>query len=252
MTRHKRAPRSVPVSLLSVAVLCAAVLALTGATVARNSIYHSSVKLWENTVIESPDKQRPHQNYGQALSAASRLGEALQEFKIVLALPEDGSVPMGDTYREIGVVYFRLGLVDESILSWGKGLQYAPLDSSMLHNIARAYLRQHRYDEALSHARMALNVDPLLAEAVDIIGASYLAKKQYEDAARAFLRYVQLRPGEPHGYWNVAIAMEKSGNFEQAYQYVTRFADLERDERYRKKAEDFINDLLTILNAKKR
>jgi tetratricopeptide (TPR) repeat protein len=241
-----------PTPLLPVAVFLAAVIALTAAAAARNSIYRTPVTLWESAVKSSPDKQRPHENYGQALSTAGKLAEALEQFKTVLALPEDGSVPMRDVNREIGVVYFRLGLIDEAILSWQKGLQYAPFDPGLLNNLSVAYMKKQRLDEALSHAQTALRVNPYMPEPTNTLGEIYLATGRYEEAARAFLQYVQLRPEDPRGYWNAAIAMERSGNYEQAQQLASRFAALERDERYRKLAQDFINKLQAAMNEKKR
>jgi len=55
---------------------------------------------------ECRNKRRPHENYGQALSTAGLLDEALKQFKTVLALPDDGSVPMRDVQREIGWFIF--------------------------------------------------------------------------------------------------------------------------------------------------
>src|SRR5512137_159894 len=80
----------VPVS--RTAVIAMIILALYAAyfsvsTFRRNSIYQTPVTLWKSAVESAPDKRRTHENYGQALSTAGMLQEALQQFKTVLALP---------------------------------------------------------------------------------------------------------------------------------------------------------------------
>jgi hypothetical protein len=59
----------------------------------RNRVYMTPVTLWADAASKSINKRRTHENYGQALSTAGKYPEALREFKTVLALRDDGSVP---------------------------------------------------------------------------------------------------------------------------------------------------------------
>src|SRR5512143_2946725 len=74
---------------LLVAVLLVAVLGATAFV--RNAAYKSPVTLWADASSKSVNKRRTHENYGQALSTAGILSEALKQFQTVLALPDDGS-----------------------------------------------------------------------------------------------------------------------------------------------------------------
>jgi superkiller protein 3 len=175
---------------------------LTVTAFQRNSIFHTPVTLWKSAVQSAPDKRRTHENYGQALSTAGLLQEALQQFKTVLALPDDGSVPMRDVYREIGVVNFRLGLIDDSIAAWKKGLEYAYMDAGLLNNISIALMKQQRFDEALSHAEMATRANPYMPEPANTLGEIYMARGEYAKAAEKFQYFLRLRPEDSRGYWN--------------------------------------------------
>jgi tetratricopeptide (TPR) repeat protein len=121
-----------------VAVVIAACLLV--ATYARNRVYKTPVTLWEDASSKSAMKRRTHENYGQALSTAGFYPEALRQFETVLALKDDGSVPMRDLYREMGVVFFRMGLFDDSISAWETGLKHAPSDPSILNNLSVVFI----------------------------------------------------------------------------------------------------------------
>jgi tetratricopeptide (TPR) repeat protein len=203
-------------------------------------------------VASSPNKRRPHQNYGQALSTAGRLNEALSEFKKVLALDDDGSVPPRDSYREIGVVYFRLGLFDEAILAWQKGLQYAPYDAGLLNNLAIALMKQKRLDEAIVHAETAARSNASMPEPFNTLGEIYLTRGQSRKAAESFKKYLYLRPEDSRGYWNAALALREAGDLEAALQYATQFLARERDPRFRQTALQLVEHLKSRLDATRR
>ncbi len=231
------------VRIIAPAVLLIAVTALLSLTFLRNRVYENSVSVWKSMVEASPNKRRPHQNLGQALSTAGKLHEALNEFKIVLSLDDDGSVPMRDIYREIGVVYFRLGLFDESVIAWQKGLQFAPSDSGLLNNLAIAFLKLKRLDEAVSHARAAAQNNPYMPEPVNTLGEIYLAKGDPRMAAEQFKRYLYLRPEDSRGYWNAALALREAGDLEGSLEYATRFLAREQEPAFRRNAAQLVEHL---------
>jgi len=67
------------------AIVC--VLALcTTLTVTRNSIYHSTLTLWQEVVDRNPKRARAHNNLGNAFRTHGMLAEAIEEYKRTLAL----------------------------------------------------------------------------------------------------------------------------------------------------------------------
>ncbi|MHB8843531.1 MAG: tetratricopeptide repeat protein [Nitrospirota bacterium] len=237
---------------ISLMLLIIMTCSLVPATLARNGIYQTTLKVWESMAKGSPNKRRPHQNYGQALSTAGFYQEALHEFDAVLALPDDGSVPLRDLYREIGVVRFRLGLYDEAIVAWQKGLQYAPYDPGLLNNLAIALMKQKRYDEALNFAQTAARMNPSMPEPLNTLGELYLTKGEPRKAVEQFMRFLQLRPEDSRGYWNTALAMREAGDYRGALQYAQLFLAREPDPYYRKIAADLVNNINARMNASQR
>ncbi len=64
----------------------ALLLALASLTVLRNQVYTSEIRLWEDTVLKSPNKARVHNNLGHAYLFAERHDEARREFTTALQL----------------------------------------------------------------------------------------------------------------------------------------------------------------------
>jgi len=239
-------------ALIGMSLLILYVGYMTVSAFKRNSIYLNPVTLWKSAVQSAPDKRRTHENYGQALSTAGLLDEALRQFKTVLALPDDGSVPMRDVQREIGVVYFRLGLLDESITAWKKGLEHAYMDAGLLNNISIALMKLQRFDEALSHAEMAVRANPNMPEPANTLGEICMAKGDYKKAAQYFIKFLQLRPEDPRAYWNAALAFERAGEYETSLRFASQFLAMEPDPRYRQAAMQLVNSLNSRISPVKK
>lgn len=228
---------------ISLVVLAAIVIGLLIVSNVRNRVYKTPVTLWADASVKSASKRRTHENYGQALSTAGFYDAALREFNTVLALRDDGSVPMRDLYREIGVVYFRLGRIDDSIKSWQTGLLHAPYDPSLLNNLSVAYLRQQRIDEAETAIRQALMSAPYMPQALNSLGEILMIKGKHEEALTYFLRAIEVNPEVPARYWNAALAFEKNGRYDMAYEYANRYAAMERDGALKARAAAYLQRL---------
>ncbi len=235
----------------AVALSVVIIVCLAFAANMRNSIYKTPVTMWADNVKKSPNKRRTHENFGQALSTEGRYNDAMREFKTVLALKDDGSVPPRDLYREIGVVYFRVGMFDDAITSWQTGLRYAPLDASLLNNLSIALLKKGRMDEAEESARKALATAPGMPQALNTLGEVLMSKGEYAKAAEYFLLAIQSAPEDKYKYWNAALAFEKAGNHDMAYQYLRIYASMEPDPAGRQRALQMMNSLKLLSSGSK-
>jgi tetratricopeptide (TPR) repeat protein len=242
--------------ILALSLLIVGTLAV--ASYMRNSIYRTHLTLWRDITKRSPDKRRAHENYGQALSTAGANAvnpseamefyrEALQQFQTVMALRDDGSVPMRDLYREIGVVYFRMGRYSDAITAWQTGLRYAPNDASLSNNLSIVLMQTGRFDEAAAQAQTALAMDPRMPQALNTMGQVYMAKQDFNKAIEYFLRALESEPDVPARYWNVALAMSQAKKYDMALQYANKYAAMEPDPAGRKRAAEFISYLQTAM-----
>ncbi len=230
-------------ALMSLLLSAGVLVCFTLAAYERNSVFKTTVTLWADASSKSANKRRTHENYGQALSTAGIYNEALRQFQTVLALKDDRSVPPRDLYREIGVVYFRMGLIDDAITAWQTGLGFAPYDPSILNNLSVAYIKKGRFDDAETTVRQALTVAPYMPHLLNTLGEILMVKGRYEDALRSFLAAIERSPDDPSRYWNAALAFEKTGRYDMAYEYANRFAARARDLESRQRATMYMNRL---------
>jgi tetratricopeptide (TPR) repeat protein len=250
--------------LLSILILVTAgiIIGLTVASYQRNRAYETAVTLWADASSKSKDKRRTHENYGQALSTAGAASEnrndalalyneAVRQFQTVLALKDDGSVPPRDLYREIGVVYFRIGLIDDAITAWQTGLHFAPGDPSLLNNLSIALIKKKRYDEAEVAVRQALQADPNMPYLLNTMGEILVTKGNYEEALKYFLAAIERQPDNPSRYWNAAVAFEKIGRYDMAYEYASRFRSMETDPVQRQRVQLYLDRLQSLQSPKR-
>jgi tetratricopeptide (TPR) repeat protein len=227
-------------------VISAVIIGYAAVAYLRNAIYLTPIELWKATAAAAGHKQRPHENYGQALSTAGFYMEALREFETVQAMPSDGSVPMRDLYREIGVVYFRLNMIDEAIVAWKKGLVYADYDPGLMNNLALAFLKKGQYVEAEAYAKQGLITDVAMPTLLNTLGEVAMQNRDYGQAVEYFLKVLEINPDDTSGAWNTALAYAQNGQYEKAQAYVNRYLARESAEESRQQALA----LLHFLNEK--
>ena len=240
-----------PPSLIALILFTVMVAGLVAGANVRNRVYQTPVTMWADTSAKSANKRRTHENYGQALSTYGMYTDAIREFKTVQALKDDGSVPLRDLYREIGVVYFRIGMIDDAIVSWQTGLQYAPYDPSLLNNLSVAYLRKQRLDDAERAIRQALVGLPNMPQALNSLGEILMVKGNYEEALRYFLKAIDVSPEGPSRYWNAALAFEKTGRIDMALQYANQYVAMETDPAMRQRGLQYIQSLQAHMSRRK-
>ena len=216
----------------------------------RNRVYKTPVTLWADASSKSASKRRTHENYGQALSTAGVYQEALHQFQTVLSLKDDGSVPPRDLYREIGVVDFRLGLIDDSIAAWQTGLRYAPGDPSLLNNLSVAFIQKNEYGQAEAAVRQALQADPNMPHLLNTMGELLMTRGSYAEALKYFLAAIERDPDTSSRYWNAALAFEKTGQYDKAYDYAGRFSSRATDAAQRQRAQMYMDMLQSRYSLK--
>ncbi len=251
---------STPMQILFAAIV---IMCLAFSANIRNKVYQTPVTLWADNSSKSVNKRRTHENYGQALSTAGAaaqtrdeafrlFNEALSQFKTVLALKDDGSVPPRDVYREIGVVQFRMGLMNEAITAWQTGLRYAPNDPSLLNNLSVAFLREGRFDEAEQCVRTALTLSPHMPHLLNTLGEILMIKNKPEEALQSFLAAIEYGPDDPSRFWNAALAYERTGRYDMAYQYANQYAVMVPNAVARQNALAYMNRLQGLSSAKRK
>ena len=76
--------------------------------------------------------------------------------------------------------------------------------------------RQQRSEEAIEHFSRATKLDVSLAQPYLGLGIALNGAGKFADAIESLKKYVELDPGDPAGYYQLAIAYARSGNKQEA------------------------------------
>jgi tetratricopeptide (TPR) repeat protein len=154
------------------------VLSYSTLAISTNPIWRDEIALWEDAVVKSPGKARPHYNLGCALQVTQHHDSALREFRAVLKIDPQHA----KAFNNFGLSYNDLGL----------------------------------YDEAIEAYEQSVALDPNSAKARSNLGAAYTNKGLYGKAARQHRQAVRLAPDVAGMAYNLGVALDKKGSAEEA------------------------------------
>lgn len=154
-------------------VLFAFVLAtLCCLTYLRNVEYSSSIDLWRDAVLKSPDNPRAHHNYAYHLDQEGYTDEALKQYEIAVSLAP-GTATFQSNY---GILLGKVG----------------------------------HYPESLDHLRMALKLEPENYRHYINLGTTLLAKGSTNNAMTCYQEAIKVAPrnGAPYAAYATALFLQ--------------------------------------------
>jgi len=146
----------VEVEQLFVLVMILAVCLLSIATSFRNNVWRDSYALYGDCVKKSPDKPRPHLNFGVAMGRdRNRERDSIKEFEKVIELSKPKKESYVQAANNIVVAYSNLGEYEKAVTVGEKYLKEAPDYVSgkgypkMMSNMAFVYNKLGNYSESM-------------------------------------------------------------------------------------------------------
>ena len=91
-----------------------------------------------------------------------------------------------------------------------------PLDKRVHQSAGIFYYDTHDYQNALAQFTKAAEIDPSFAPAFNMMGYAQSKLKNYDEAEKAFQRYIQLTPESPNGYDSYAELLLHKGQYDQS------------------------------------
>ena len=238
-------------------------------TIERNFIWKNDLSLFTDTAKRCPDCEFPRGLLGNALLAAGRYDEAIEQFRVITLKLDPGSV---QAYKSLGLAFARKGMLPEAITEYNRALSLDPTDAGarqslgMLHTMnehaqrgdgqdkepgpaisgsARPYMdlaigleKKGKTDEAIEQYRKALTIEPGNAEIHYRIGNSYVQEGQVAAAIPHFKAAARLQPAEALYHNALGIAYARKGATDEAIgQFSTAVRLVPGEQAYRKNLE---------------
>jgi tetratricopeptide (TPR) repeat protein len=126
--------------------MVALLLGLTTITHERNEVWVSSLSLWKDAVEKSPNKARPHNNYGTALyKLGMTMSEAAKrEFEVANKISPEWEVP----WHNLALAYFEEGDYQRAIEFDLEAIKIRQNFKPALYQLGRSYKELEQWDEA--------------------------------------------------------------------------------------------------------
>ena len=200
-------------------VLMVAVVASLGlSTVRRNEDYRSRVSLWRSVVDWQPDNWTAQNNLGVALREEDRVDEAIIHFRQSLEVNPDSF----DANYNLGNEVLLQGRVEEAT-----GFLRRALEAESRHELApqahntlgMSLASLDRLDQAVTHYRQALGMNPDFAEAYYNLGNALRLQGNLEQAISHYRHALNLNPDYAEAHHNLGEALAVSGEFDEALRH---------------------------------
>ena len=180
----------------------------------------------EKAIALDPELPGEHTALAQILLATGQTDRANVALQEALRIdPYDGTA-----YDVRGRALAAKGELAESLYNFEKATRLRPGYAPHLYDYGLALLSVNRFDDAQAAAEAALEADPKMAEAHELLGGLLAQKRQLPEAAREYGEALRLRPDFDRAHLDLASVLAAQGDTPGAIQHL-RAAAQGRDPR---------------------
>ncbi len=221
-------------------------IALTGATIVRNRVWHDEMTLWSDVMkkdptnprgymmlgaqfLQSDDYERAKEMFDQAIQIAPRRSHAyvlrgylnsrlnreeaaLSDFEMAIRLdPRD---PYALFYR--GELYRKTGENDKALEDYQTALKFQPFYTDAYLGIAMAWLEKEDIARAVEACTKLVEIDPEDRRGFDCLGTLLIEQKRIPEAIKLYQKGVARLPSDGALWYGLGAAYEKNENYKEA------------------------------------
>jgi len=208
---RKGLPAGVTVILVVVAVF-------SFLTYSRNKVWGSATSLWQDCVEKSPNKARPHNSLGIALSNEGKLDEAIVHYRKALEIRPDYALALNN----LGTALAEQGKLDEAIARYERALAIRSDDAMTLYNLGRAMFAKENLDGAAYYFEEALKVDPDCPKTHNNLAIILSDRGEHDEAVRHYYEALKLSPESADIHYNLGILLMQQGRYGEGQEQLTK------------------------------
>lgn len=190
----------------------ALVFALGLATARHTAIFHSSEKLWRDTVAKNPAAIMAWLNLADTFAQQQRHDEAIKTFRHALTLRPDDPYALNDLGCELTLI----GQVAEAIPLLERSLAVKPAHPEALSNYGNALRAVGRSTEAIAAYRKALELKPGYTAALNNLGAELAESGKPAEALEIFETALRSKASDAGTLDNLGSTLRHLGRFDEA------------------------------------
>ena len=131
--------------------------------------------------------------------------------------------------NDLGNMLLEQGQAEEAISHLRRAVTIQPNGAYLHYNLGSALLRAGRVDEAIGSLRRALELEPDMGSGYENLGAALLAKGRVEEAVAYLQKAVAIQPTRTSPHYNLGDALLRSGQVNEAMAQLQRALELQPD-----------------------
>jgi tetratricopeptide (TPR) repeat protein len=198
------------------------VLALTGATYARNDVWRSQESLWQDVVNKSPGKAAAYQNLGIALYGRGEVARAFACFDRAIAIDPE----FAESFINRGTIWAKSGDFARAINDFERAVAVAPELAVAWNNLGLAWSEVGNQERALGYLARSIALDPRYVKPLNNTGLALIRKGEPGKAIPYLDRALSLNRNYDMAYFNRGVAYLESGRPDRAIADLTRAVEL--------------------------
>ncbi len=178
----------------------------------RAGVWADEVRLWEDAVSKSPQKERPWTWLGRAYFEAGNQAQAQNAWARAAELVEPGSDQEAFLYSNLGLLEARSQRWDRAIAYYNQAIAAADFEPTLYAQLAVAQIRAGRPEEGWQSFEAGAEKEWLLSAQYYILrGQEYFQIGEYEKAVRDFEDALERQPDDPETAQNLQVARRAAG-----------------------------------------
>ncbi|KPA10604.1 conserved hypothetical protein, membrane [Candidatus Magnetomorum sp. HK-1] len=227
--------------------LCFIVLLYANWTFTYNKVWQDDVTLYKDCITKSPNKARPYNNLGHALTSVGKLEEAAKylykgvekqwhypvaHYNLAVVLGKLGkndsainhfkeairlypTPPIMCNYN-FGIALSKKGLTKQAMIQFRKVLKKNP-DMYQVHfKLAMLYKKTNQLKRSFHHLNESLRIKPNFKLALKELGIILKQKGKIDDAINCFNQILDISPNDYDIHYNLGNLLARQGKMQQA------------------------------------
>jgi tetratricopeptide (TPR) repeat protein len=132
-------------------------------------------------------------------------------------------------YYMLGLSAWKSGDLTKSEQAFEKALSIDPHHVKSLVNESRVFIEQKRHDDAIDRLTRAASIDSESAEVYRLLGRSYHAKGQTDEAVEAYQTAIELNDRDVWSMNNLGLVLLEAKRADEALPLLTKAVELRKD-----------------------
>lgn len=202
---------------------------LNGSTVKEQvaALHEASVNLGQRLVTEFPRQAQSYVLLGNTYRQLGQSTQAVDSWNKALAL----DAQRADVYIYLAILAEEKGEPEQALDHWKKVFSLKPTLPGLRDSMANTLMTLNKLDDAIVVLHEEMQISPQSARTQYLLGRAYSQQKRFKEAATHYEKTVTLDPNWTGAYYELATALMRSGQHEEAQHYRQFFSERKQQDK---------------------